>query len=305
MDNPLSSLDWSLVQAFLAVAETGSLSAAARKTDTSQPTLGRQVQRMEASLGLTLFHRRARGLELSEQGQIILPAARMMQEAAGRMALVAAGQDLALAGVVRITASDVVSHFVLPKILVNLRRAEPGIQIELVPSDTTENLLFREADIAIRMYRPAQLDVITRHVGDMQIGIFGARAYLDHVGIPATIEDAMNLDFVGFDRNDLMVQGMAALGLRVSRDWFPVRTDDQAAYWHLVRAGCGLGIGQLAAVAADDTIIHLFPDLPIAPLPIWLTAHEAMRKTPRVRRVWDLLALGLQEAIVDPRGQAR
>ncbi len=305
MDNPLSSLDWSLVQAFLAVAETGSLSAAARQVGTSQPTLGRQVQRMEASLGLTLFHRRARGFDLTRQGQIILPAAQMMQEAAGRMALVAAGQDLALEGVVRITASDVVSHFILPEILADLRHSEPGVQIELVPTDTTENLLFRAADIAIRMYRPEQLDVITRHVGDMEIGIFGAQKYLDHAGVPATIGDAMKLDFVGFDRNDQMIHAMAALGLGVSRDWFPVRTDDQAAYWHLVRAGCGLGIGQLAAVAGDKTVVRLFPDLAIPSPPIWLTAHEAMRKTPRVRRVWDFLALRLQEAILDPRAQAR
>ena len=84
MDNPLSSLDWSLVQAFLAVAETGSLSAAARKLGTSQPTLGRQIARMEEALGLTLFNRRPRGLELSKHGKMIVPAAKAMQEAAGR-----------------------------------------------------------------------------------------------------------------------------------------------------------------------------------------------------------------------------
>ncbi len=300
MDNPLSSLDWSLVQAFLAVAETGSLSAAARKLGTSQPTLGRQIARMEEALGLTLFNRRPRGLELSKHGKMIVPAAKAMQEAAGRMALVAAGQDEALEGDVRITASDVVSHFILPPILAKLREDEPGIRIDLVPSDTTENLLFREADIAIRMYRPQQLDVITRHVTDLPIGIFAARSYLERAGRPETLEQMLTHDFVGYDRDDRIIRGMAELGWKISRDFFGIRTDDQAAYWHLVRAGCGLGVGQVAAVREDKDLVRLFPDLHIPPLPVWLTAHEAMRRTPRVRRVWEALALGLSKAFPDP-----
>jgi len=304
MDNPLSSLDWSLVQAFLAVAETGSLSAAARQTGASQPTLGRQVQRMEAALGLALFHRRARGFELSEQGAMILPAALAMREAAGRLALVAAGQDAAPEGDVRITASNVVSHFILPPILAKLRRDAPGIHIELVPTDSTENLLFREADIAIRMYRPMQLDVITRHVTDLPIGIFAARSYLERAGTPASVDDMLAHDFVGYDRDDRIIRGMAELGWKATRDDFDIRTDDQAAYWHLVRAGCGLGIGQVLAVQGDADMIRLFPDLPIAPLPVWLTAHETMRNTARVRLVWDALADGLRRAILDAPAKA-
>ena len=293
MDNPLSSLDWSLVQAFLAVAETGSLSAAARQTGASQPTLGRQVQKMEAALGLTLFHRRARGFEISDQGAMILPAAKAMREAAGRMALVAAGQDAAPTGDVRITASQVVSHFILPPILAKLRRDAPGIHLDLVPTDATENLLFREADIAIRMYRPQQLDVITRHVTDLPIGIFAARSYLDRAGTPTRIDDMMAHEFIGYDRDDRIIRGMAELGWKVSREDFSIRTDDQAAYWHLVRAGCGLGVGQVAFLGKDPDLVRLFPDLPIPPLPVWLSAHEAMRNTPRVRLVWDALAQGL------------
>lgn len=266
----------------------------------SQPTLGRQVRRMEVDLGLSLFQRRARGLALTDAGQKLLPAAKAMYEAAGRLALLAAGQDEALAGDVRLTASDAVSHFILPPILAHIRRAEPGIRIDLVPSDSSENLLFREADIAIRMYRPEQLEVITRHVADLPLGIFAARSYLERAGWPKHPEDILNHDFVGYDRNDTIIRGMAELGLKVTRDWFTTRTDDQAAYWHLVRAGCGLGVGHLSALQGDAGMIQLFPNLPIPPLPVWLTAHEAMRRTPRIRRVWDILTTGLQQAILDP-----
>ena len=297
MNNPLSSLDWALVQAFLAVAETGSLSAAAHRLGASQPTLGRQVRRLEEALGLGLFRRHARGLALSEAGERLLPAARAMQEAAGRMMLVAAGQDRRLEGVVRITASQIVAHFVLPPILARLRREAPGIRIDLVSSDRTENLLFREADIALRMYRPEQIDVIARHVADLPLGIFAARSYLARTGTPQSVEELMEHDFIGYDRDRRIIEGMARLGWRVGRDSFVLRTDDQAAYWHLVRAGCGIGVGQVMAARHDPEIVRLLPDLPIPPLPVWLAARAEMRASPRLRKVWEVLADGVRQAL--------
>ncbi len=249
---------------------------------------------MEAGLGVDLFHRVARGLTLTEQGRLFLPVAREMRDAAGRMAVLSAGQDARLEGSVRITASQVVSHFLLPKILSGLRVSEPGIQIDLVPSDTTENLLFHEADIAIRMYRPTQLDVVTRHICDLPMGIFASRAYLHRAGMPASPEDMKDHDFVGYDRDTRIIEGMAQMGLNAVRNTFTTRTDDQVAYWQLVRAGCGLGVGQVAVAKDDPDIVRLFPDLPIPSLPVWLAAHEALFRTPRVRRVWEALEEGLQ-----------
>jgi len=290
MNTPLSSLDWSLVQAFLAVAETGSLSGAAKVVGASQPTLGRQVRAIEAALGTEVFRRHAKGLALTETGRAMLPAAQAMREAAARMALIAAGEGTGPEGSVRITASVVVSHFLLPPILSRLRRDQPGIRIDLVASDSSENLLFREADIAVRMYRPEQLDMVTRHVCDLPLGLYAATAYLDRVGRPETPEAALALDWVGFDRDEMLIRGMRAAGFPVSRDFFALRTDDQAAHWHLVRAGGGLGVVQQAIGAADPAVERVLPDLVLPSLPVWLTAHEALRPVPRVARVWDTLA---------------
>lgn len=293
MAQDLTHLDWSLVQAFLAVAETGSLSAAAREVGASQPTLGRQVREIEARLGVELFRRHAKGLALSDTGQAMLPAAQAMREAAGRMELIAAGEDRGIEGTVRVTASVVMSHFVLPKILTQLRRDEPGITINLVASDSSENLLFREADIAVRMYRPEQLDMVARHICDLTLGLYAAPDYLARVGRPETVDEALRLDWVGYDRNEMIIRGMRAAGWAVDRDFFKLRTDDQAAYWHLVRAGGGIGIMQARIGDADPDLERLLPDLPLPTLPVWLTAHEAVRRVPRVSRVWDALAEGL------------
>lgn len=291
-----SSPDWTLLQSFAAVAKNGSLSGAARSLGTSQPTLGRHIKALEESLGAPLFTRIARGLEPTELGLELLEDAGRMEAAAARMSLIAEGRSTALRGTVRITASVYVSHFILPRIIADIRRKEPQIEIELAPSDTTENLMFREADIALRMYRPEQLDVITRHVGDTPIGLYGARSFLDRVGRPKTVEEAFELDFVGYDSNDLMLRGMRQMGLEIDRDFFAVRCDDQAAYWHLVRAGCGIGAAQRVVADNDPLLERILPGLPLPPLPIWLAAPEALRRNPRIRRVWDLIGEGLAQA---------
>jgi DNA-binding transcriptional LysR family regulator len=219
-----------------------------------------------------------------------MPHARAMRDAAARIGLAAAGRSETLQGTVRITASRVVANFVLPDILVALRLAEPGIDIELVASDASENLLFHEADIAVRMYRPTQLDVVTRHVCDLPMGLYAARSYLDRKGRPETAEELAAHDFVGFDRSDLILQIMRSFGMDRRREDFPVRCDDQIVYWALVRAGWGIGGMQCLIGNADPAVERIAPMIVMPALPVWLTAPEALRQTPRIRRVYDHLA---------------
>jgi DNA-binding transcriptional LysR family regulator len=286
----LQNLDWSLLQAFTAVAETGSLSAAARQLGQSQPTLGRQVAKVEAALGTALFTRQPKGLLLNDAGAALYPIALEMQDAARRLALIAAGQSQSLKGTVRITASKVFAHYTLPPILADIRAAEPDIQLELAPSDSTENLLFREADIAIRMYRPTQEDVIARKLGEVKTGLFAHKSYLAQRGTPQGFSDFPQHDMVGLDQNPLIIDAMRAFGIPRSREDFPVRCDDQATYWELTKAGCGIGATQLRLGLQAEGMVHILPDLPLENLPIWLVAAKALRQTPRIRRVYDLLA---------------
>ena len=286
----MEKLDWSLIRSFLAVAEAGSLSAAARVTGISQPTLGRHVRETEAALAVPLFARVAQGLVLTDAGQALLPAARAMRAAAADLTLTAAGRATGTSGTVRITASRVVSCAILPPILATLRAGEPGIQIDLVPSDTTENLLFGEADIALRMYRPTQLDLVARHLADLPLGLYAAKTYLDRRGRPTTPEALMRLDFIGLDRSDQIIRVMAAMGFPVTRGFFPLRCDDPLAYMQLIRAGCGVG-AMLRRIGDRDPVLERIDGLADLPaLPVWLTAAPTLRQSPRLRRVWDALA---------------
>lgn len=290
----MENVDWSLIHSFLATARAGSLSAAARQTGISQPTLGRHIRALEARLGGPLFQRQAGGQRLTSLGADLVPMAEAMEAAAARLSLVAAAaRKPGLTGVVRITASRIVAHHLLPPLLADLRLREPGIELELVPSDTSENLLFHEADIALRMYRPTQADVIARHVTNLPMNLYAAPSLLARHGRPQTVEQLLALPFVGFDRNDLILRMMAGLGISRRRDDFALRCDDQLVYWNLVRAGAGVGAMQAAIAGSDPGVERIAPFVPLPDLPLWLATATPLARAPRVKRVWEHLATGL------------
>ncbi len=291
----MRNFDWALVQSFLAVASEGSFSAAGRHLAISQPTIGRQIAELERQLGAPLFQRENRGHRLTDAGAELMTHAKAMQAAAAQMSLAAMGQTQVLSGTVRITASLVVSHYLLPPIIAAIRAAEPEIELELNPSDVTDNLLFHEADIAVRMYRPTQLDVITRKVGAQKFGLFATKGYLDKHGRPDTVEGLFGLDVLGYDRSQLMIEGMRAMGIPADRSNFSIRCDNQTVYIEMLKSGCGIGVAAENIALACPELERIMPGLQIPELPIWLTAHEALRSAPRIRRVYDLLAAGLHD----------
>lgn len=286
-------LDWSLLQSFARVARAGSLSAAARAHGISQPTLGRHLRALEEAVGQPLMTRSAAGQVPTPAGAAILEQVRAMEAAAARAALVAAGAGAALEGVVRITAARLVARHHLPPILARLRAEEPGIRLELAASDAPENLMFREADIALRMFRPEAGDLVARQVAALPLGLYAARSYLDRVGRPATEAEVLALDFIGYDRSELMIRTMAALGFAVGREFFPVQCEDQIVHWELVRAGCGVGAMHRAVGDADPGVERIADFVALPVLPVWLVIPEALRRVPRVVRVAEALAHGM------------
>ncbi|MEM1301255.1 MAG: LysR family transcriptional regulator, partial [Pseudomonadota bacterium] len=226
MDGVLGKLDWSLVQVFLAVAEEGSLSAAARRLGASQPTVGRQIKAVEEALPMPVFARHARGFELTEFGRTLLPAATAMQRAANDLRLAAMAQDTEIAGTVRITASRMASFVTLPRIIAKLRQEFPNLQVDLVSTDDTENLLYGASDIAVRMYRPEQLDLVTQYIGEVTFGCYVAKSYVADHGMPNGLEDALARDLVGYDTITRLIDGLRDYGLPASREMFATRCDD-------------------------------------------------------------------------------
>jgi len=295
----LPQLDWSHLQSFVAVAEHGSLSAAARATGGSQPTLSRHIALLETALGARLFDRTKAGVSLTEKGGDVLAHAKAMADAAGRLSVLQGGQGEPMDGTVRITASQVVATHLLPDILTTIHTTYPTVVIEVVASDDTNNLLRREADIALRMYRPTQGDVISQLVGYLEVAAYAAPSYLARNGPLNEAADILTHDVIGYDRSTLIIDGLKAFGITVGRDFFKFRSDDQVVCWQMVRAGYGIGFNQKIIGDADDKVCRLFDGGAVASMPLWLTAHPELRTTPRVRRIYDALRESLSK-IVSP-----
>ncbi len=295
-NSPLPSLEFT--HSFLAVAREGSLSGAAAELGLSQPTVGRHIRLLEQELGVSLFQRHPRGLAPTAEGTRLIPLAADIAAAAHRFGIAAQGLTGDVSGTVRITASVFMSHYVMPTIIADLRRDEPGIDVVLIPSDDSENLLFREADIAVRMYPPTQLELIRRHICDMDIAQYATRDYIARKGFPKRFDDYGEHDIVGYDRDDRMLRLMAEHGIAMTPDMFTVRTDNQAAYWALVQAGCGIGFAPRIPCLRQHDIVEIPFPFDIPQLPVWLAVHERLRHVPRIDRVWCAIEAGLQRQLI-------
>lgn len=281
--------DWSHWRSFAAVVEHGSLSGAARHLGVSQPTMGRHIEELERTLGVTLFERTLQGLKPTETGLRLYEPVEGAQRALAAASLMAEGTQEALSGSVRITSSNVTSHYVLPPIFRTLRREFPGIALELVSSDSAENLLLREADIAVRMFRPTQLDLVAKKLGEIPIVATAHADYLAERGTPQTIDDLHHHDLIGFDRSELMITTARQVGFDVKRADFRVRTDNQTAMWELIKAGLGVGFAQAGLVQETPGMVRLLPQLVPPPLEVWLTTHRELFTSRRIRAIYDRL----------------
>ena len=294
MDWRSTKFDWNRARAFLVTAEEGSLSAAARALGMAQPTLGRQVSALEDELDVVLFERVGRGLTLTPSGLELVEHVRKMGEAATRVSLTASGQSQSIEGSVSITATEVASAFILPPIVAQLRRAEPGISIEVVASNSLRDLRRREADIAVRVNRPTDPDLIAKKLRSETAELFASERYLAQVGDLATPADLARAEFIGFDDNEAFLGGLNGLGLGLTARNFPVLSGSHLVQWELVKRGLGIGVMTSRIGDAEPGVRRAAPWLTPWEYEVWLVAHRELNTSRRVRLVYDWLTEALK-----------
>ncbi|MEZ4384514.1 MAG: LysR family transcriptional regulator [Nannocystaceae bacterium] len=298
------NFDWNRARAFLVTAEEGSFSAAARALGSTQPTVGRQVAALEEELGVVLFARGGPRLELTATGLDLVEHVRAMGEAATRVSLSATGQATSIEGTVSITASEAIAAFLLPPILAGIRAEHPGIEIELEVSNQARDLRRREADIAVRNFRTSQPDLIARKIRDSRAYLYAAPAYLERVGPLRALADLKRVDIMAFDRSDVMINGLRALGVEVERRQFPVVTSNHLVQWGLCKQGVGACIMMEEVGEAEPAVERVLPELaPAFPVPLWIVCHRELRTSQRIRLVFDRLGEGLARAALDGEGE--
>lgn len=293
MNSPAAAFDWNQARAFLATAETGSLSAAARQLGQTQPTLGRQIAALEDRLGVQLFDRVGRGLVLTQAGRELMVHVRTMEEAATRFSLAATGRSEEIAGEVSVTASDMMATYTLPPILAGLARTAPEIRIRLIASNDLQDLTRREADIALRHVRPTQGDLTARLVAEGTARMYATPGYLDRIGRPASLADLARASFIAMGPAEEYARQLGLRGIPVAPAQVTHATDSGLAYWALVREGLGIGIMADDIAARTPGIEAILPDLAVVQVPVWLVTHRELHSSRRIRLVYDTLAAAL------------
>ena len=288
----MNAPDWDHYRSFLAVVTTGSLSGAARSLGLTQPTVGRHIEALEAALGGTaLFTRSPGGLMPTEAALALKPHAEAMALAAAALVRTASGEADAVRGSIRITASEIVGAEVLPEILTDFHEDHPEVAVELVLSNKPEDLLRREADIAVRMVRPTQDALLARRIGTVRLGVFAHRRYIQKHGVPMGLDDVDHAA-IGYDRDPSVARAAAELNIPDSRDFFAFRSDSDLAQLAALRAGYGVGVCQLGIARRDPNMVPLLPGVGFA-LEMWVVMHEGLKTSRRMRLMFDHLVEAL------------
>jgi DNA-binding transcriptional LysR family regulator len=285
---------WELYRSFLAVLDAGSLSSAARTLRLAQPTLGRHIRALEKALGTALFTRSRAGLEPTDSARALERDARAMASAAAALARTASGPVGEARGAIRLTAADIVGVEVLPPMLTRFREAHPGIEIELALSNDQQDLLRRDADIAVRMARPAQGALRARRIGQIRLPFCAHESYLAAHGTPTSLAELTGHTLIGYDRLEPPARVGKALGLAITRDLFALRTDNELAQLAHLRAGFGILPCQPLIAARSEGLVPILADRFAFDLEVWVVMHEDLALSRRMRLLFDWLVEGMK-----------
>jgi DNA-binding transcriptional LysR family regulator len=285
--------DWEWYRSFLSVMEHGSLSGAARELGLGQPTVGRHIDGLEKALGLKLFTRSFDGYAPTDAALELMPYAAGLSATAAALRRAADSHGERVRGTVRVTASEVIGVEVLPPILANLRREHPELSVELMLSNRIDDLLHREADIAVRMVPPTQAALVAKRIGGIELGMHAHQNYVERFGTPRTLQELNGHTLIGYDRENEMIRRLQNQFGAFARPSLAFRADSDLAQLAAIRAGFGIGICQSALAKRDANLVRILPRKFSLALDTWIAMHEDMRGNPRCSVTFSALAQGI------------
>jgi len=296
--------DWALYRTFLAVIREGNFTSAAQALGATQPTVGRQIETLETLLGAKLFARSPRGLQPTTEAMQLVPHAEQMAAAAAALVRTSSGDLETAAGVIRLTTGEYVGVEILPSMLAEFASAHPRIELELSVSNRNEDMLQRDADIAVRMARPTQKALVARRVGAVAVGLYAHRSYVEARGLPSSPAEITRHRLIGFDRDFHVLRTTGGSAAQLHREDFGFRTDNVAAQIAAMRAGMGITACHVAIAQRDPDLVPVLVDAFMYEREIWLVMHPDLKEVHRIRLLFDHLANRLSaytKSVVAPR----
>jgi DNA-binding transcriptional LysR family regulator len=293
--DPLHALSWDWIKSFVAVAEHGSVAAAAQHLQTHAATVSRQIAALERHLGMELFVRSRQGMQPTLPARQFLAPAQAMHSAMHQLSLGVAAKDDDLQGLVRISASVTIAHFVLPDLLAVLKSLQPGIRFDVVATDSPSNLLRREADMAIRLMQPVQSDLIAKRIGFFSLGLYASQSYIARHGSPRTDPASFQSHhFIDVAPQRPLLEGFTKAGFPGVAERISCVCSDHASAWQMARAGLGITTALKVVADREPLMTAVLTDTQPGRFPVWLVTHKELRHQPRLRLVADYLAQALK-----------
>ena len=288
-------MDWDKLRIFHAVADAGSLTHAGDALALSQSAVSRQIRGLEESLGTTLFHRHARGLILTEQGELLFDATRAMTKRLDTAAARIRDSEDEVYGELRVTTTTAFGTLWLAPRLPTLYARYPELKIDLMLEERVLDLPMREADIAIRMKEPSQADLIRKRLMGVRMRLYASPEYLRINGTPTTLPEMANFRLVCQNANAAQVSAGAALVRELMT--YPIRsTFTVNNYFGVLQAVlANLGIGVLPDYLTEDfpNLVRVLPEIESAEVPVFLAYPEELRHSKRVSAFRDFVLEGI------------
>ena len=291
-------LQWETQRVFLAVLRTGSLSAAARALGIAQATARRRIDSLEHSVGTSLFVRSPAGLMPTDTARELVDHAQSMALAAEAFARAASAQANVPGGTVRVTSSQLLGVEVLPSMLGEIRAAQPRLAVELSVSNRLEDLALQEADVAVRIRRPSEAAVVTRHVGDLRVGLYATAQLIEHRGLPRCADELTEYPVIGPDRNLTEQTFLRERGFFCTGENAVIRSDNHLAQFASLRAGLGIGVCS-SQLAKRHGLVRVLPELVDFPVDVWVAMHHDLKRVRRVTLLFDALSQSLSRFLAD------
>src|SRR5215510_4453875 len=290
-------LAWELCRSFLAVLREGNLSRAALALQLTQPTIGRHIGELEKTLGVSLFTRSPQGLKPTAEALQLKPHAQAMAASAEALVRAASGGSQEARGTVRVTVPELVGIELMPSILTSFRAKHPAIAIELVLTNATENLLEREADVAVRLVPPAQDALVARKIGQVRFGFYAHRDYIARHGMPRSLAELQNHTLIGFDKAPTGIRGLRNNPFPIPREAYALRSDSPVALIAMNRAGFGIGGNADFIARKDPNLVPVLPEAYGMQTEMWVVIHEDQRGARRARLMFDHLVDSLGKLV--------
>lgn len=273
---------WDDLQAFLAVARAGRLTTAARAMGVEHTTLSRRLLRLEASLGLKLFDRRALGYRLTAEGAQMLPRAEAAEAAALTVWSGGIGADAAMEGIVRIGSPEAFGTFCLAGQLGRLALQHPRLQVELIATPRNYSLSKREADIAIGLSRPRTGRLHAVRLTDYELGLYGSAAYLDRNGIPVSLGQLHDHRLIGYIDDLVFAPELDYFTAALPGLAPVVRISNVLTQMETVESGFGLCILPCFMADTRPSLLRVLDADVRLTRTYWLFSHSDTRDTGRI-----------------------